>query len=103
MNKQETFKAAVEQRIEEIAGYQLNIDNYTRMIANIAEEWDDDIAHYADFALSDIVSVIHDEVLLTRVADLLFKDKLIITLRTEKLEQRKAKMVLAVLQTQLEV
>jgi len=41
MNKTETLKSALEARIQEVDGYQINIDNYIRAIAKIE-------ANYAD-------------------------------------------------------
>lgn len=41
MNKLETLKSALSARDEEIFGYQINIDNYTRAIAKIDAEYAD--------------------------------------------------------------
>lgn len=98
----EQLKTNIEARIQEVAGYQTNIDNYTRMIAELPVEWNEATAQYRGKETADLVQIIDDEALLTQVADLVFKDKLTATLRTERLEQRKAKLVLKVLQNQLE-
>jgi Cys-tRNA synthase (O-phospho-L-seryl-tRNA:Cys-tRNA synthase) len=44
MNKLETLKLALENRNEEIANYQINIDNYTRAINKINTEHADNVA-----------------------------------------------------------
>lgn len=97
----EQLTTNIEARIQEVAGYQTNIDNYSRMIAELPGEWSDDTLQYRGKDTAALVQMIDDDELLTHVADLVFRDKLIATLRTEKLEQRKAQLVLKVLQDQL--
>lgn len=41
MDKKEAFQASLDRRIEEIAGYQLNIDSYERAIKRIESEYND--------------------------------------------------------------
>lgn len=100
--KQDQLKHNIDARIHEVAGYQINIDNYSRLIEEIPAEWDDSTRQYQGKETAELVSLIADDDLLNHVADLVFKDKLIATLRTERLEQRKAKLVLKVLQDQIE-
>ena len=73
MTKLEILKLAAAARIEEIAGYQINIDNYTLAIP-LAD---------ADPELKD------------------FAEQLRGLLASEILEQKKAKIILRVLQTQI--
>lgn len=73
MNKLEILKQAATSRIEEIAGYQINIDNYTLAIP-LAD---------ADPELKD------------------FAEQLRGLLASEILEQKKAKIILTVLETQI--
>lgn len=73
MNKLEILKQAATSRIEEIAGYQINIDNYTLAIP-LAD---------ADPELKD------------------FAEQLRGLLASEILEQKKAKIILRVLQKQI--
>ena len=73
MNKLEILKQARDARIEEIAGYQINIDNYTLAIP-LAD---------ADPELKD------------------FAEQLRGLLASEILEQKKAKIILTVLETQI--
>ena len=73
MNKFEILKQAATSRIEEIAGYQINIDNYT-----LAIPLADDDPELKDFA-----------------------EQLRGLLASEILEQKKAKIILRVLQKQI--
>lgn len=73
MNKLEVLKQAADARKDEIAGYQINIDNY--VLAIPLAESDPDLV---DFAA-----------------------QLRALLASEKLEQKKAKIMLSVLETQI--
>jgi hypothetical protein len=75
MNKQEIFKDALVAREQEIMGYQINIDNYTLAIEHIKTSGDEDLADFCQKLESLLVS--------------------------EKLEQKKAKVMLFVVQQQL--
>ena len=97
----EQLTANINARIQEVAGYQTNIDNYTRMVAKITTNWCDVTLPYKGMDTQQSVEKIADDELLTKVSDLNFKDKLIATLRSERIEQRKAQLVLEVLQDQL--
>ena len=44
MNKFDTLQSALTAREEEVLGYQINIDNYTRAIAKITAEYADNPA-----------------------------------------------------------
>ena len=77
MTKQQ-LQEAIEQRESEVSGYQVNIDNYTRMIADLPCEWPDDLIGFKGKEIS------------------------FITLRTERLEQRKSLLVLKIHKDQLE-
>tara|TARA_R110000751_G_scaffold148747_1_gene253562 strand:+ start:121 stop:426 length:306 start_codon:yes stop_codon:yes gene_type:complete len=98
----EQLKQAIEQRETEVQGYQTNIDNYTLMIDELSSEWPEDLVKFKGQEIADIVQNITDEDSLIQVADLLFRDKLKITLWTERLEQRKAKLILKILKDQRE-
>ena len=101
MNNEE-LKQAIEQRETEVQGYQTNIDNYALMIDELPSEWPEDLVKFKGKEIADIVQSITDEDSLIQVADLLFMDKLKITLWTERLEQRKAKLILKILKDQTE-
>jgi hypothetical protein len=79
MTKQEILTAAFEARQAEVMHYQINIDNYTialTEIRNLPEGEQDELRTFAD-----------------QLAGLL---------ASEKLEQKKARIMLAVIQQQLE-
>lgn len=79
MNKHETLKNALIAREDEVQTYQINIDNYMLAIAYIDTLSDDDRTDLAEF-----------------------KQRLQQLLKSEILEQKKAKVMLAVIKQQLE-
>jgi hypothetical protein len=99
MNK-ERLAEAIKQREEEIAHYQINIDNYTAMIALLPLWPDRLLPHRASEPVALIEQWPFDEIQL--LSDLQFKDKLERTLLTERLEQRKSMFVLKALQQKME-
>jgi len=99
--KQEILKSALTHRDAEIFGYQFNIGNYTMMIAALPSVWPDDLAHCRGTDIATIIQTVEDDDKRTLAADLLFRDKLLTTLATEKLEQRKAILVRQVLAAQI--
>ena len=98
----EQLAAAIIHRTSEVAGYQVNIDNYSRIINNIYLSWTEETEPYKDYDNTKLSKAPICEDLLMRVGALLFKDNLICMLRAEKLEQQKAKMILQVLQEQVQ-
>ena len=76
MNKIDILKQALEARIDEVMGYQINIDNYTLAIAEIDKSGDPDLVP--------------------------FKEQLEKLLKAEILEQKKAKIMLEVVRKQVE-
>ncbi len=79
MTKTEILKPALEARDQEVLGYQVNIDNYTMAIAHIGLMPPDERAELATFC-----------------------QQLQALLASEKLEQKKAKVMQAVIRQQLE-
>jgi hypothetical protein len=79
MTKHEILTSALEGREQEVLGYQINIDNYRLAIEYIGTLPDADQAELAEF-----------------------KNRLTATLAAEIHEQKKAKVMLAVIQSQLE-
>lgn len=79
MTKQEKLKIALAAREDEVQTYQINIDNYMLAIAHI----------------DTLSSVDQDD-----LAE--FKQRLMQLLKSEILEQKKSKVMLAVLKQQLE-
>ena len=76
--REEILRINYDARIQEVMHYQINIDNYTLALANIA-------------------AMAADE----RSELLVFADQLTGLLASERMEQKKAKVMLAVLQQQL--
>ena len=77
MEKIEILKSAHEQRINEVLSYQINIDNYKLAIKHIEQSGDADLTE--------------------------FRGQLERLLSSEIIEQKKAKVMLAVIEQQLEV
>ena len=98
MNKEQLIEA-IKQREAEIAHYQINIDNYSSMIALLPQWPERLLLHRASDPVSFIEQWSFEEIQL--LSDLQFKDKLERTLLTERLEQRKATFVLAALRQKL--
>jgi hypothetical protein len=79
MNKQEILKQAFEAREQEVLGYQINIDNFALAVAYIDAMPDDERAEMVDFR-----------------ADLAQR------LAAERHQQKRAKIMLAVIHQQVE-
>ena len=76
--REEILEASLEGRIQEVMGYQINIDNYTIALNEISKKSLAEQAELSEFA-SQISSL----------------------LASEKLEQKKAEIMLAVIQQQV--
>jgi len=76
--REEILEASLEARIQEVMGYQINIDNYTIALSEISKKSQADQAELSEFA-----------------------DQLRNLLASEKLEQKKAEIMLAVIQYQV--
>lgn len=79
MTREEILKMALDARKQEVMHYQINIDNYTLAIAKISSMRDDDRVELASFF-----------------------NQLEERLAAEKLEQKKALIMLDVIRTQVE-
>jgi len=90
---------AIKQREADVAHYQINIDNYSAMIAMLPQ-WPDDLLSHRS---TDPVSFINQWPFgrIQLLSDLQFRDKLERTLLTERLEQRKSMYVLKALQQKM--
>jgi hypothetical protein len=78
MTREEILSAALAARVQEVMHYQINIDNYTLALDEISKMSPGERAEMADFT--------------SQLAELL---------ASEKLEQKKAKIMLAVVQRQI--
>ena len=77
--REEILTSALEAREQEVMHYQINVDNYTIALEKISELGADERAELSGFA-----------------------DQLRTLLATEKIEQKKAKIMLSVMKQQLE-
>ena len=76
--REEILKMSLEARIQEVMGYQINIDNYTIALSEISKKSQEDQAELSEFS-----------------------NQLRNLLASEKLEQKKAEIMLAVIQQQV--
>ena len=98
----ETEKTPIQLRQEEVAQYQLNIDIYTSILSTLSTELPDHLEpfrgrtdkHQAIAEIEDL----NDVELLSNVW---FAEELKARIRSEIVEQTKAKAILAVLQSQI--
>jgi hypothetical protein len=100
MNK-EKFIEAIKARKEEVAHYQVNIDNYSAMIALLPCAWPEELLSHRETDPSLFLDQWSFEKI-QLLSDLQFREKLRRTLTTERLEQRKSMLVLQVLEQKLE-
>jgi hypothetical protein len=77
--REEILKSSLDARIQEVMHYQINIDNYRIALDEISKMSDDDRAMLSGFA-----------------------DQLRTLMSSEKLEQKKAQIMLSVLKQQVE-
>jgi hypothetical protein len=94
--KIKTLADNVVAREYEVFGYQLNIDNYTAMLAALpTDEWDalsPEIQKWRGAKTEDLPESLPVEVV-SLVSDLQYRDRLRALLRTEAVEQNKAQRV----------
>lgn len=87
----------------EIYQYQINIDNYTVMLAALPQEdWSDALAQYKGAAIDSLPSSL-DETVITQIADFQYRDRLRNLLRTERVECGRAGKIRDALKTQIGV
>lgn len=91
------LEEAIKARQQEIENYQININNYTIMLRDLPEgAWPDDLANQRTADVHNLPAAVPEEVV-QMIADYQFRDKLRFLLRSEKIEQGKARRVLAAL------
>ena len=98
---QKDLRENIKNREIEIYSYQLNINNFEIILKTIPSEWPERLLDYKGLTSEQIVNNVHEDDMQT-VSDLVFRDKMEITLKIEKLEQSKAIHVLNALKSQLE-
>lgn len=91
-------------REQEIYQYQVNIYNFEAMLAGMAAalpaEWPENLLQYRTWDRDRLVATL-DDATLEIVSGLLFRDNLRMRIRTEKIEQKKAQLVLDSLKLQV--
>jgi len=100
--QKEQLTQNIDARKQEIEGYEININNYERMISKIKVNWCRESEPYCGKDNTEIANARITEELMNKISDLNFKDKLQVSLKLEKLEQRKVQLVLSVLEDQLD-
>ena len=100
-NTLNTLTQAAIGREQEISHYQINIDNYTVMLASLpTDDWPAEIAPYQG---ADVSVLPHDmpEETVSLISDYQYRDRLRALLRTEKIEQNKVVRLLSALKAQI--
>lgn len=85
-------------REQEIHSYEVNIGNYNALYAILPKEWPQDLVQYKSLG-EDLAGVPFDK--LQEVSDLKFGERIAALLRTEHIEQNKAKHIFNALVAQL--
>ncbi len=88
---------SIEMRENEVYQYQININNFESMIANLSglpNQWPAHLVQYRGMSRDQMAAAIEDDDELEVAAGLSFRDELKMRIRSEKMEQQKAKMVL---------
>ena len=85
----------------EIYQYQINIDNYTVMLAALPQEdWSETLIQYKGSAIDSLPSNL-DDATVSQVADLQYRDRLRNLLRTERVESGRAGKIRDALKAQI--
>lgn len=93
--------AAAFHRELEVYGYQLNIDNYVSMLNALpADEWPAHLVEYKAATIESLPWGMSDEDI-DAVGEYQYRDRLRSLIRTEKVEQSKARRVLDALKEQI--
>jgi hypothetical protein len=83
----------IEARKQDIQHYQVNIDNYTEILKLIPSVLPSNLIQYANSTIESLFDKLcFDDI--QKISDYQFRKKIEITLITERLEQRKSKLVL---------
>ncbi|KAF0109743.1 MAG: hypothetical protein FD149_2778 [Rhodospirillaceae bacterium] len=85
----------------EVFQYQLNIDHYTTRLASLpGGDWPAELAQYKTTPSDQLPDTLTDAQVQT-ISDFQYRDRLRILLRTEKIEQGKARRILAALKVHI--
>jgi len=87
---------SIEMREQEVYQYQININNYTAMLAAcIQDSWPQRLLPYRGMGRDQLAQAIADDDDLDLASQLAFRDELRFRIRSEKIECNKSKMMLA--------
>jgi hypothetical protein len=85
----------------EIYGYQINIDNYTTMLAALpADGWPADLEAFKTVKTEDLPHELSDDQV-AQIGDYQYRDRLRVLVRTEKAEQNKSIRIRDVIKAQI--
>lgn len=85
----------------EVYGYQMNVDNYTAMLAALPlDAWPEDLESYKGTPTENLPADMSEDNI-SLISDYQYRDRIVGLLRTEKVEQRKASRVLDALKAQI--
>jgi uncharacterized protein affecting Mg2+/Co2+ transport len=88
-------------REKEVYAYQVNIDNYTQMLSLLpTDNWPVNLESFKNASIESLPLEMSQETV-ESIAKYQYRDKLLTLLRTEKVEQSKAQMVLDTLKNQI--
>lgn len=83
----------IEARKQDIAHYQVNIDNYTQILKLIPPDLPERLVSHAAASIEQLVDILPFEDI-QQISDYQFRKKIATTLVSERLEQRKSQFVL---------
>ena len=88
-DKQAAIADAILMREREIQGYDLNITNYTYMLAQLPQdEWPTELAQYQQASAEQVPDAVHD-----KVSQYQFRDHMRTLMKTERAERAKSYLV----------
>lgn len=97
----EILATNVVHREQEVHQYQVNIDNYTHLLSVLPQgDWPTEIAVYTQTKPEELPYSLPLETV-TAISDYQFRDRIRVLIRTETIEQNKAKFSLAALKSQI--
>lgn len=87
---------AIDMRENEVYQYEININNYTAMLAScITDQWPAHLIPYRGMGRDQLAQAIESDDDLDLASQLAFRDELKLRIRSEKMECNKSKMMLA--------
>ena len=94
---QEELAQHIESRKAEMESYQMNIDNYTLLLKKLPSNWPEHLLKYKGKSIEQIVITAVEGEDIEHISDLVFRDKIAISLRQEMLQHRIASQLCDVL------